>query len=103
MILPQMEPMGISFWLAAVTLLCTFLVTIELLIGNRSVEALRDMPSTPGTSLQKVSIIVAARNEQRNIGSALQSLLTLEYPNYELIVVDDRSEDATGEILDANR
>ena len=96
-----MEPTGISFWLAVVTLLFTLLVTIELLIGNRSVEALRDMPSVFGTSPEKVSIIVAARNEQRNIGSALQSLLDLEYPNYELIVVDDRSEDATGEILDA--
>ena len=96
-----MVPMGLSFWLAAVTLLFTLLVMIELLIGNRSVEALRDMPSVSGTSPQKVSIIVAARNEQRNIRSALQSLLDLEYPNYELIVVDDRSEDATGEILDA--
>lgn len=94
-------PIGLSFWLAAVTLLFTLLVMIELLIGNRSVEALRDMPSVPGTSPQKVSIIVAARNEQRNIRSALQSLLDLEYPNYELIVIDDRSEDATGEILDA--
>lgn len=96
-----MVPIGLSFWLAAVTLLFTLLVMIELLIGNRSVEALRDMPSVPGTSPQKVSIIVAARNEQRNIRSALQSLLDLEYPNYELIVIDDRSEDATGEILDA--
>ena len=96
-----MIPLGVSFWLAAVTLLITLVVTIELLIGNRSVEALRDMSSVPATTPRKVSIIVAARNEQRNIGSALQSLLDLEYPKYELIVVDDRSEDATGEILDA--
>ncbi len=94
-------PLELSFWLSSATLLVTILVTIELLIGNRSVEALRDMPHVPDPFSQKVSIIVAARNEQRNIGSALQSLLDLEYPNYELIVVDDRSEDATGEILDA--
>jgi glycosyltransferase involved in cell wall biosynthesis len=43
---------------------------------------------------------VAARNEQRNIQEALQSLLRLSYPNYELIVVDDRSDDETGYILD---
>ena len=96
-----MVPLGLSFWLSSATFVVTLLVTIELLIGNRSVEALRDMPYVPDPFSQKVSIIVAARNEQRNIGSALQSLLDLEYPNYELIVVDDRSEDATGEILDA--
>jgi glycosyltransferase involved in cell wall biosynthesis len=43
---------------------------------------------------------VAARNEQRNIRQALQSLLALDYPDYELIVVDDRSEDETGCIVD---
>ena len=96
-----MESLGLSFWLAAATLLLTIVVTIELLIGNRSVDALRDISPVPGTAPQKVSIIVAARNEQRNIRSALQSLLDLVYPNYELIVVDDRSEDATGKILDA--
>jgi glycosyltransferase involved in cell wall biosynthesis len=96
-----MESLGLSFWLAAATLLLTIVVTIELLIGNRSVDALRDISPVPGTASKKVSIIVAARNEQRNIRSALQSLLDLVYPNYELIVVDDRSEDATGKILDA--
>lgn len=45
-------------------------------------------------------MIVAARNEARNIRQALTSLLQLSYPDYELIVVDDRSEDGTGAILD---
>lgn len=96
-----MESLGISFWLAVGTLLFTIVAMIELLIGNRSVEALRDISPVPGTSPKQVSIIVAARNEQRNIRTALQSLLDLKYPNYELVVVDDRSEDATGKILDA--
>lgn len=95
-----MESLGWSFWLAAVTLLLTLLAAIELFIGNRSVKALRDMPFGPAANPKRVSIIVAARNEQRNIRSALQSLLDLGYPNYELIVVDDRSEDDTGQILD---
>ena len=96
-----MGPLGLSFWLAVGTLLFTVVATIELLIGNRSVDALRETSPVPGTSPPKVSIIVAARNEQRNIRTALQSLLDLEYPNYELVIVDDRSEDATGNILDA--
>jgi hypothetical protein len=96
-----MESLGLSFWLATGTLLFTIVAAVELLIGNRSVDALRDISPVPGTSPKKVSIIVAARNEQRNIRTALQSLLDLKYPNYELVVVDDRSEDATGTILDA--
>jgi len=52
------------------------------------------------TRLPRVSIIIPARNEAAMIESAVRSLLAIEYPDYEVIVVDDRSEDATGEILD---
>lgn len=48
----------------------------------------------------RVSIIVPARNEGEHLEAAVVSLLQLDYPDYEVIAVDDRSEDATGEILD---
>jgi glycosyltransferase involved in cell wall biosynthesis len=48
----------------------------------------------------RVSVIVPARNEAEHIEAALLSLLQLDYPDYEVIVVNDRSEDATGEIMD---
>jgi glycosyltransferase involved in cell wall biosynthesis len=54
----------------------------------------------PGSRLPRVSIIVPARNEQEMIEAAVRSLLAIDYPDYELVVVDDRSEDATGAILD---
>jgi len=53
-----------------------------------------------GTKLPRVTIIVPARNEAQMIEPAVRSLLAIDYPDYELLVVDDRSEDATGEILD---
>jgi chlorobactene glucosyltransferase len=47
-----------------------------------------------------VSIIVPARNEERNIRRCVSSLLEQDYENYEVIVVDDGSIDATARILD---
>lgn len=46
-----------------------------------------------------VSILVPARNEERNIGACLQSLLAQDYPAFEIIVLDDQSSDGTLAIL----
>ncbi len=47
----------------------------------------------------RVSIIVPARNEEDDIEQTLLRLLALDYDNYEVIAVDDRSSDRTGEII----
>ncbi|CAI9831687.1 putative Glycosyl transferase family 2 [Nitrosopumilaceae archaeon] len=46
-----------------------------------------------------VSVIVAARNEEKYIGRCLESLLAQDYPNFEVVAIDDASEDGTGEII----
>jgi chlorobactene glucosyltransferase len=56
--------------------------------------------STDGDVLPLISVIVPARNEERSIQRCINDLLAQTYPNYEIIVVDDRSSDATPEILD---
>jgi glycosyltransferase involved in cell wall biosynthesis len=58
------------------------------------------LPVNSSGRVCRVSIIVPARNEAEHIEAALRSLLQLDYPDYEVIAVDDRSEDATGEILE---
>jgi chlorobactene glucosyltransferase len=57
--------------------------------------AARTIKTTPS-----VSIIVPARNEERNIRRCVTSLLAQDYENYEVIVVDDGSTDGTERILD---
>ena len=59
-----------------------------------------DVATVNGAPLPRVSIVVPARNEAEHIEAALQSLLLLDYPDYEVIAVDDRSDDGTGKILD---
>ena len=46
-----------------------------------------------------ISVIIPARNEERNIRRCVEALFSQSYSNFELIVVDDRSSDETGEIL----
>lgn len=56
----------------------------------------------PGTAspAPRVSIIVPARNEDADIEQTLSRLLELEYDNYEVIAVNDRSTDRTGEVME---
>jgi len=48
----------------------------------------------------KVSVIVPARDEQRDIWGCVATLLAQDYPNFEVIVVDDASTDDTPRLLD---
>lgn len=51
--------------------------------------------------LPVIGVIVAARNEEKNIEKTVRSLAAQNYPNdlYKIVVANDRSEDSTGEIL----
>ena len=47
----------------------------------------------------RVSVILPARNEENFIQKCLDSLTAQDYPNYEIITIDDSSEDSTGSII----
>ena len=85
--------------LALATFLLHVATAVQILRGNRSIRFLRDLPPLAGP-LPRVSILIPARNEERNLEEALRSVLALDYDNLEIDVVDDRSTDRTGEILD---
>jgi glycosyltransferase involved in cell wall biosynthesis len=50
--------------------------------------------------MPRVSVIVPARDEQEHVEAALKSFAAQDYENLEIIAVDDRSGDATGEIME---
>ena len=56
-------------------------------------------PVPPPQGAPLISVCVPARNEERNIRRCVEALLAQTYPNFEVIVLDDRSTDATTEIL----
>ncbi|MGB2987099.1 MAG: glycosyltransferase family 2 protein [Phycisphaerae bacterium] len=53
----------------------------------------------PPEDAPKVSILIAAKDEEDNVEACINDLLEQDYPDYELIVVDDRSRDRTPDIL----
>jgi len=93
---PTMTPLEI---LAGSGLLFYLLVAIDLLKGNRAIRNLSAVAPSLPESTPQVSIVVAVRNEERHLAAALHALLALDYPDYEVIVVNDRSTDRSGEIL----
>jgi glycosyltransferase involved in cell wall biosynthesis len=88
-------------------------IILALAWASRIVDAALGMPSVADVSQPewdrnpvmpsgnpRVSIIVPARNEEESIEKALKTLLALDYDDYEVIAVNDRSTDRTGEILE---
>ncbi len=89
------------FYLAITNLAICAIVGIPLAFGMRKIRRLVDVEPMVDCGWPKVSIVVAARNEERDIEAGLRSLLRLDYSDCEILAVNDRSTDRTGEILDA--
>ncbi len=82
-----------------------FYLVIWLRTTPRKEDRVQKLPPRPDNSLPSikgplVSVIVPARNEERNIRRSVLSLLEQDYDQYEVIVVDDGSTDSTSRILD---
>jgi len=73
------------------------LVAIHRLGGRRFIKRKSQSDRQPERT-PKVSVLVPTRNEERNVEPCIRSLLAQEYPDFEIIVLDD-SEDQTPDIL----
>lgn len=72
--------------------------------GIRSAMALSEGTFVgPVPEAPRVSVLIAAKDEETNIETAVRTMLDQDYPNFELIVIDDRSTDRTGQILESLR
>ncbi|MFP3983058.1 MAG: glycosyltransferase [Desulfurivibrionaceae bacterium] len=88
------------FWLAAASLLGNIYVSGTVVRGVRRMTHIRDVPRLKGGGIPRVSVVIPACNEEKTITPALESVLNLDYPGLEVIVVNDRSTDYTGKVLE---
>jgi O-antigen biosynthesis protein len=65
-------------------------------------QAFADVPFPPDIAWPRISVVVCTHNGQRTLRGCLDGIGRLEYPDYEVIVVDDGSTDGTRRIAEAH-
>src|SRR5580692_4548034 len=68
--------------------------------GATKLPWVKDFAPAEDVLCPTISLIFAARDEEEKLPAALATLAALDYPHLEIIAVDDRSQDASGRILD---
>ena len=90
-----------TFWviLTGVIALIWLARHVELTLSQLRERPLKeDDYDGPPDPAPRVSVLVAAKDEEKNIAQCLETILEWDYPNFQLIVIDDRSQDATPQI-----
>jgi cellulose synthase/poly-beta-1,6-N-acetylglucosamine synthase-like glycosyltransferase len=85
-------------WAIACVWVVTFAVVLNACRKRSPLRPMSDCPQQP--ELPILSVIVPARNESACIETCIRSLFRQDYPNLQVVAVNDRSTDDTGDILD---
>jgi glycosyltransferase involved in cell wall biosynthesis len=90
------------FGIALFGFIALFWLTYGLRVAYGAIRLpwVNDFPPAPDTECPRISILFAARDEEEKLPAALATLMEIDYPELEVIAVDDRSQDETGRILD---
>ncbi|HKN24891.1 MAG TPA: glycosyltransferase [Candidatus Acidoferrum sp.] len=90
------------FWILLFGLIAFFWTTYGLKVayGAMRLPWLKDYAPAADAACPKLSLILAARDEREKLPAALATLVAIDYPCLEIVAVDDRSSDGTGQILD---
>lgn len=76
------------------------LLTAYLLINSYKIRFLSAIRNGHSLAEPAIAIIIAVRNEEADVEKALSSVCNLDYNNYRLVLVNDRSTDRTPQILE---
>ena len=90
-------------WIIAGLIAGIVLWTLMLLWNMYTLPGYHSTHSTSAMPLAhtpRVSILVPARNEAEMLPTTLPSLLQQDYPDYEVVLVDDGSTDGTGDVAE---
>lgn len=92
--------MLLTAYVVAITV-AWIVVSIYLIWGARQISYLANQETTNPPSFPSVAIVIAVRNEEDEIETALSTVAAINYPNYHVFVINDRSTDGTPAKLEA--
>jgi len=84
----------IAWFVFAFTILQLITALANLIFSSKLPEGIIN-------NLPLVSVLIPARDEEKNIGNILDDILSQDYPYFEVIVFNDQSSDRTGEIINS--
>lgn len=96
-----MFPLGLEVLLLLAAVLVLLFQGVALLLALQITRLRPTAAGTPVPSSGRVSVVIAARNEEADIGPTLDALLAQEYPDLEVVVVEGGSSDGTRAVVDA--
>ncbi len=90
------------FGLVLFGLIASFWLThgIRVAYGAVRLPWIKDFAPASDADCPRISILFAARDEEEKLPAALATLMEIDYPDLEVVAVDDRSQDSTGRILE---
>ena len=90
-----------TFW--AIIFLCAFMLSyvvyMQIALKHRKRKLKKNPPELNYNYKPFVSVMIPAHNEQDVIGNTVERVLKMNYEKYEVIVIDDRSDDNTAEVI----
>src|SRR5260221_11366953 len=83
------------FWLVLFGLIALFWSTYGLKVAYGALQLpwLKDCAPAADADCLRISVLFAARDEEKKLPAALATLVAVDYPNLEIVAVDDRSTD----------
>ncbi|MDO8999168.1 MAG: glycosyltransferase [Bacteroidota bacterium] len=100
MFFPEFKEFGLSELLTVLAALGFVFIVINYIINCLPVGLLKTTRLASSEKLEPVSLIICAKNEDDNLTEFLPKILTQDYPDFEVIVVNDCSWDNTENVID---
>lgn len=100
MLFPEFKTFGLPETLCLVACLGFLLIVISYIVNYLPLSLFKTVRFGEVQNIEPVSVVICAKNQEENLTEFLPKVLSQEYPDYEVIVVNDCSEDNTENVID---